>query len=111
MTKAQQAPEVDAEVLAILRRGNVVYEWPDDEASAYRDNDGFQEGQDAVDVIRVAKIKRAILPENPDPAVIEAIRNRLTGENIGGYPPVAICRDEAEELAHAAYAALRGARQ
>lgn len=39
----------------ILERGNVVYEWPEDEAEAYRSNGGFAEGRDAVRDIRVQK--------------------------------------------------------
>lgn len=36
-------------------RGNIVYEWPEDEAEAYRDNFGFTQGLDAVRRIRAKK--------------------------------------------------------
>ena len=54
------------EVYAIVRdlvrdKGNVVYEWPDDEAAAYRDNHGFSEGWEAVWALRAEKGTRAIL--------------------------------------------------
>lgn len=42
-------------------KGNVVYEWPDDEAAAYRDSGGFAEGRAAVQKLRVDKGVAAVL--------------------------------------------------
>ena len=59
-------PEWD-EIYAIVRdlvrdKGNVVYEWPDDEAAVYRDNDGtVHEGMGAVEDLRAEKGTRAVL--------------------------------------------------
>lgn len=65
---AEDTRTVEEQILDILNRGNFVAEWPDDEAAAYRDNDGFQAGMDAVMGIRVQKILALAaqsLPANP----------------------------------------------
>ena len=41
-------------------RGNDVRAWPDDEAAAYRDNGGFQEGRDAMRAIMFQKTADAL---------------------------------------------------
>lgn len=54
-------PELIEPLTEILRdRGERVYEWPADEAAAYRDNGGFQAGRDAVHQVRMAKAAAAI---------------------------------------------------
>ena len=89
----------------------------DAEAEAYRVNGGFQGDRDSVDAIRVAKIKRAILSEVPDDAVIEAMAKAIwrgyVGDSLSGYDKhtFAYDREKAEYVARAAYAALRGAMQ
>lgn len=58
--------EVYAIVQDLVRdKGNVVYEWPDDEAAAYRDHDGFSEGMQAVEDLRAEKGTRAVLATLP----------------------------------------------
>lgn len=53
---SERIDQVMEEILTELgQRGDRVYEWPDDEAAAYRDNNGFQPGRDAVNKIRAAK--------------------------------------------------------
>lgn len=58
--------DLHAEVSAIVRdlvrdKGNVVHAWPDDEADAYRQHDGFKEGMRAVEELRAEKGTRALL--------------------------------------------------
>ncbi|HEX9088366.1 MAG TPA: hypothetical protein VF867_12665, partial [Arthrobacter sp.] len=54
-------PELIEPLTEILRdRGNDVRLWPADEAAAYRDNGGFQEGHAAVRRVRIAKAAAAI---------------------------------------------------
>ena len=54
-------PELIEPLAGILRdRGLDVRLWPADEAAAYRDNGGFQEGRDAVHEVRIAKAAAAI---------------------------------------------------
>lgn len=53
-------PALRAYLSDILNRGNVVYEWPEDEMSAYRDNNGFSEGMAAVNAIRIDKMIQAV---------------------------------------------------
>ena len=54
-------PELIEPLTGILRdRGLDVRLWPADEAAAYRDNGGFQEGRDAVTRVRMAKGAAAI---------------------------------------------------
>lgn len=42
--------------LTLERRDNVLQNWPDDEAEAYRNNGGWQQGMDAVRDLRAAKL-------------------------------------------------------
>lgn len=54
-------PELIAPLTEILRdRGERIPDWPADEAAAYRNNSGFQEGRDAVHQVRMAKGAAAI---------------------------------------------------
>ncbi|MHA7210829.1 hypothetical protein [Arthrobacter sp. MDT1-65] len=46
---------------SMFDRGIRVYEWPDDEAAAYRDNGGFSEGTEAAEEIRFTKAAKAVL--------------------------------------------------
>ncbi|HEX9225204.1 MAG TPA: hypothetical protein VF885_00940 [Arthrobacter sp.] len=60
-TTAPVRPELVEPLTEILRdRGMDVRHWPADEAAAYRNNGGFQEGRDAVHQVRVAKAAAAI---------------------------------------------------
>lgn len=45
-----------------LGKGDRVYEWPNDEAAAYRNNGGFAEGNAAVLKVRSQKVARDLLP-------------------------------------------------
>lgn len=53
-------------------RGNRVSDWPADEAAAYRDNLGFQEGRDAVRKLRAAKAAARIQEEFIEPLLFTA---------------------------------------
>lgn len=60
-TPAPIRPELIAPLTEILRdRGLEISQWPADEAAAYRDNGGFQEGVEAIKRIRMAKAAAAI---------------------------------------------------
>lgn len=72
-TKAPEPirPELIEPLTEILRdRGDRVPDWPADEAAAYRDAGGFQEGTAAVRQIRMAKAAAAV--EDVFAAVIDA---------------------------------------
>lgn len=54
-------PELVEALTEILRdRGLVIQDWPADEAAAYRENGGFQEGAEAVRRVRMSKAAAAI---------------------------------------------------
>lgn len=54
-------PELIEPLTEILRdRGERIPDWPADEAAAYRDNGGFQEGRDAVQKVKMSKAAAAI---------------------------------------------------
>lgn len=60
-TREPIRPELIEPLTEILRdRGHNIRDWPADEAAAYRDNGGFQEGVDAVKKVRMAKAAAAI---------------------------------------------------
>jgi hypothetical protein len=64
-TKKKTLPPIRPELLDLLAdafsdRGLDIRLWPADEASAYRDNGRFREGQDAVKQLRMAKAAAAI---------------------------------------------------
>lgn len=68
-------PELVEPLTEILRdRGLEISGWPADEAAAYRDNGRFQEGQEAVRQVRMAKAAAAI--EEVFAAAIEAAELR-----------------------------------
>lgn len=63
-------PELVAPLTEILRdRGLVIQDWPADEAAAYRDNGGFQEGVEAVRRVLLSKSAAAI-----EDVVADAVR-------------------------------------
>jgi dihydrofolate reductase len=68
-------PELIEPLTEILRdRGLNVREWPADEAAAYRDNGGFQEGVTAVQQVkRLAAKRRERLPSVIEKAVLDAL--------------------------------------
>lgn len=108
-----QAPTVKPgrdEVYAIVRdlvrdKGNVVYEWPDDEAAAYRDHDGFSEGMQAVEDLRAEKGTLAVLAILPGKSVAQVRAGALRDAAIALYADETAERGTTKALHHSIYAA------
>lgn len=82
MPKKTKTPEpIRPELIEILTealrdRGLIIADWPADEATAYRDAGGFQEGVDAIHQTRMSKAAAAIE---------EVFAGAIQAAELGGY--------------------------